>query len=143
MTLPPTTACLQKRLQKAVHQEDVCLEGGQQVPGYFLLIVLEQKVNPLGSLEYVQAGFWTTDEPHQWGQGSDASQQLCFCAVESSLAAPEMAEVDQRQAEVSLSSHKTFSAGNRDFPPTYQNHRPSPWGGLFHVTITQITKIIR
>ena len=96
MTLPPTTACLQKRLQKAVHQEDVSLEGGQQVPGYFLLIVLEQKVNPLGSLEYVQAGFWTTDEPHQWGQGSDASQQLWFCAVESSLAAPEMAEVEQR-----------------------------------------------
>ena len=77
-----------KGYKKAVHQEDVCVEGWQQVPGYFLLIVLEQKVNPLGSLEYVQAGFWTTDEPHQWGQGSDASQQLRFCAVESSLAAP-------------------------------------------------------
>ena len=51
-----------------------------------ILILLEQKVNHLSSLEYVQAGFWTIDEPHQWGQGSDASQQLQFCAVEPSLA---------------------------------------------------------
>lgn len=60
---------------------------------------------------------------------------------------PDMAEVDHRHRlrspGLSLSSHKTFSAGNRDFPPTYQDHRPSPWRGLFHVTITQITKIIR
>lgn len=65
----------------------MCLEGWQQVPGYFLLILLEQKVNHLSSLECVQAGFWTIDEPHQWGKGSDASQQLQFCAVEPSRAA--------------------------------------------------------
>lgn len=65
----------------------MCLKGRQQVPGYFLLILLEQKVNHLSSLECVQAGFWTIDEPQQWGQGSEASQQLQFCAVEPSLAA--------------------------------------------------------
>ena len=80
----------------------MCLKGRQQVPGYFLLILLEQKVNHVSSLECVQAGFWTIDEPQQWGQGSEASQQLQFCAVEPSLAASDTAEVDHRHtAEVS------------------------------------------